>query len=83
MRVVIVLGPAKDQGMIPRSLEVIFNSVGDKQYEQADLKPQLYSEVKRLGSSDLTAAEKFKNMVINTASVCSRLFSDYWLHFSI
>lgn len=56
--------------MIPRSLEVIFNSVGDKQYEAADLKPQLYCEVKKVPPKDLLSADKFKTLVLNAASVC-------------
>lgn len=65
------LGPPKEQGIIPRSLEVIFNSVGDKQYDAADLKPQLYCEVKRLTRKEMLAADKFKMMVINAGAVCS------------
>lgn len=70
----IIVGPPKDQGIIPRSLEVIFNSVGDKQYESADLRPQLYCEVKRLTGKDMFAADKFKTMVLNASSVSNFVF---------
>lgn len=64
-----ISGPLRDQGIVPRSLEVIFNSVGDRQYDSADLKPQLYCEVKRLASKEMLSAEKFKTMIINSAAV--------------
>jgi len=55
--------------MIPRSFELIFNSIQGKQYEESDLKPQLFTEVKRIGSKELAQDEKFKTMVLNAASV--------------
>ena len=49
--------------------------MGEKQYEAADLKPQLYCEVKRLTGKEMLAADKFKTMVLNAGAVCIIIFS--------
>ncbi|KFQ25999.1 Kinesin-like KIF20A [Mesitornis unicolor] len=38
-------GSNKDRGILPRSLAVIFNSIGDRLYQAMDLKPYLSNEV--------------------------------------
>lgn len=58
---------------MPRSLEVIFNTIGDKQYAAANIKPKFYSEAKRLSPEELAEANKFKAMIFSAASVCDDL----------
>lgn len=50
-------GSSKDGGILPRSLAVIFNSVGERLYQAMDLKPSLSSEVTWLDSKQVHQEE--------------------------
>ncbi|XP_067936666.1 kinesin-like protein KIF20A [Watersipora subatra] len=63
-----MLGSHKDPGIIPRALNTVFNSIGDQQNDQSDLKPQFYCQVEKLSTSDMAIAAKHKTMILNTAS---------------
>ncbi|XP_074865966.1 kinesin-like protein KIF20A [Carettochelys insculpta] len=55
-----IQGSSKDGGILPRSLAVIFNSVGDRLYHSMDLKPLLSSEVMWLDSKQVHQEEAKK-----------------------
>ncbi|XP_067391007.1 kinesin-like protein KIF20A [Emydura macquarii macquarii] len=52
-----IQGSSKDGGILPRSLAVIFNSVGERLYQAMDLKPSLSSEVTWLDSKQVHQEE--------------------------
>ncbi|KAM9373207.1 kinesin-like protein KIF20A [Phaethornis superciliosus] len=59
-----IQGSNKDQGILPRSLAVIFNSVGDQLYQAMDLKPSLSSEVIWLDSRQVRHEETKKQTML-------------------
>lgn len=42
-------GDPSDSGVLPRSLDVVFNSIDGRIYDRMDLKPDMYCGVVRLG----------------------------------
>ncbi|NWQ96734.1 KI20A protein, partial [Burhinus bistriatus] len=59
-----IQGSNKDGGILPRSLAVIFNSVGDRLYQAMDLKPSLSNEVIWLDSRQVRQEEAKKQMML-------------------
>ncbi|NXP44567.1 KI20A protein, partial [Heliornis fulica] len=59
-----VQGSNKDGGILPRSLAVIFNSVGDQLYQAVDLKPSLSNEVVCLDSRQVRQEEIKKQTML-------------------
>ncbi|NWX21589.1 KI20A protein, partial [Aegotheles bennettii] len=59
-----IQGSNKDGGILPRSLAVIFNSVGDRLYQAVDLKPSLSSEVIWLDSRQVQQEETKKQTML-------------------
>ncbi|NXU48244.1 KI20A protein, partial [Turnix velox] len=59
-----IQGSNKDGGILPRSLAVIFNSVGDQLYQAMDLKPSLSSEVIWLDSRQVQLEEAKKQAML-------------------
>ncbi|KFV70512.1 Kinesin-like KIF20A [Dryobates pubescens] len=59
-----IQGSNKDGGILPRSLAVIFNSVGDRLYQAMDLKPSLSSEVVWLDSRQVRQEETKKQTTL-------------------
>ncbi|XP_054073227.1 kinesin-like protein KIF20A [Rissa tridactyla] len=59
-----IQGSNKDGGILPRSLAVIFNSVGDRLYQAMDLKPSLSSEVIWLDSRQVRHEEAKKQTML-------------------
>lgn len=57
-------GSNKDGGILPRSLAVIFNSVGDRLYQGMDLKPSLSNEVVWLDSRQVRQEEAKKQTML-------------------
>lgn len=57
-------GSIKDGGILPRSLAVIFNSVGDRLYQAMDLKPSLSNEVIWLDSRQVRQEETKKQTIL-------------------
>ncbi|XP_019355928.2 kinesin-like protein KIF20A isoform X3 [Alligator mississippiensis] len=55
-----IQGSSKDGGILPRSLALIFNSVGEQLYRAMDLKPSLSSEVAWLDSRQVQQEETKK-----------------------
>ncbi|NXN67004.1 KI20A protein, partial [Himantopus himantopus] len=59
-----IQGSNKDGGILPRSLAVIFNSVGDRLYQAMDLKPSLSNEVVWLDSRQVRQEEAKKQTML-------------------
>ncbi|NXI57380.1 KI20A protein, partial [Chloroceryle aenea] len=59
-----IQGSNKDGGILPRSLAVIFNSVGNQLYQAMDLKPSLSNEVIWLDSRQVRQEETKKQTVL-------------------
>ncbi|NXT41055.1 KI20A protein, partial [Pelecanoides urinatrix] len=59
-----IQGSNKDGGILPRSLAVIFNSVGDRLYPAMDLKPSLSNEVIWLDSRQVRQEETKKQTML-------------------
>ncbi|XP_065704933.1 kinesin-like protein KIF20A [Patagioenas fasciata] len=59
-----IQGSHKDGGILPRSLAVIFNSVGDRLYQAMDLKPSLSNEVIWLDSRQVRQEETKKQTLL-------------------
>ncbi|KAM6322510.1 kinesin-like protein KIF20A [Podargus strigoides] len=59
-----IQGTTKDRGILPRSLAVIFNSVGDQLYQAMDLKPSLSNEVIWLDSKQVRQEETKKQTML-------------------
>ncbi|NXL87836.1 KI20A protein, partial [Alectura lathami] len=59
-----IQGSIKDGGILPRSLAVIFNSVGDRLYQAMDLKPSLSNEVIWLDSRQVRQEETKKQSML-------------------
>ncbi|NWR65531.1 KI20A protein, partial [Bucorvus abyssinicus] len=59
-----IQGSNKDGGILPRSLAVIFNSVGDRLYQAIDLKPCLCNEVIWLDSRQVRQEETRKQTML-------------------
>ncbi|XP_061216260.1 kinesin-like protein KIF20A [Neopsephotus bourkii] len=59
-----IQGSNKDGGILPRSLAVIFNSVGDRLYKAMDLKPFLSNEVVWLDSKQVRLEETKKQTML-------------------
>lgn len=59
-----ILGTVSDPGILPRSLGVIFNTIGDKLYQGQLLKPKNYSEVKFLSKEEQAVEMEFKELLM-------------------
>lgn len=60
-----VTGPHSDPGILPRSLDVIFNSIEAKQLMNVATKPKYYSEVTYLSEEDKEEEQKIKEKILN------------------
>ena len=48
-----VQGTTKNGGILPRSLDVIFNSIHKKLYTTPDMKPNLFQGIKKLDAAQV------------------------------
>ncbi|XDV17271.1 hypothetical protein PO909_023167, partial [Leuciscus waleckii] len=55
-----IQGSQKDPGILPRALDVVFRHVAGRQYEHADLKPFLSSDVQKLDSEQVKVEKSAK-----------------------
>ena len=67
-------GVQRDVGILPRSLEVIFNSIRDSQWDGCMLKPHMFCEVVRLPSGQEDEEKKMKNALLKQAELEVCLF---------
>ena len=60
-----IQGTPRDGGMLPRSLDVVFNSICNKQYLSSNLKPKMFGEVQKLTNEQEMVENRIRNAVIN------------------
>ncbi|XP_037784671.1 kinesin-like protein KIF20A [Penaeus monodon] len=70
-----VQGTPNDAGILPRTLEVLFNTVGEQQYEPNDLKPRYFCGVLRLEENDIRKEEEKKEKIFKITSDLGSTFS--------
>lgn len=68
-------GTPNDAGILPRALEVLFNNVGEHQYQPNDLKPRYFCGVMRLEESDIRKEEEKKERIFKITSDLGSTFS--------
>ncbi|XP_074641317.1 uncharacterized protein LOC141899063 [Tubulanus polymorphus] len=75
-----ILGNPHDAGILPRSLDVVFNSIEGKQWTSMTLKPKLFCDVARLNANQIEVEKLVKQKVFAMASdddkKCSDLLGD-------
>ncbi|NXG19773.1 KI20A protein, partial [Grallaria varia] len=59
-----IQGTSKDLGILPRSLDVIFNHVRERHYLKMDFKPYLSNEVKKLDEAQIKQEEILKTAIL-------------------
>ncbi|XP_068223044.1 kinesin-like protein KIF20B isoform X2 [Palaemon carinicauda] len=62
-----VQGTPSDPGVLPRTLDVLFRSIGDKHYPRNDLKPRYFCGVSRLEERDVKKEEEKKQNIFRTS----------------
>ncbi|EDQ90372.1 uncharacterized protein MONBRDRAFT_24755 [Monosiga brevicollis MX1] len=55
-----VLGSPESPGLLPRSLDVLFNSIGQQLCERNDMKPQLYNKIRFMTREEVAEAATIK-----------------------
>ena len=61
-----VQGTPKDGGILPRSLDVIFNSISDRKYTTPDLKPSLFQGIAKLDAAEVQKEESLRNLIFQS-----------------
>ncbi|NXX20369.1 KI20A protein, partial [Podargus strigoides] len=61
-----VQGTSKDFGILPRSLDVIFNHIRGRQYLKMDFKPYLSNDVKKLEEAQVKQEEAIKTAILSS-----------------
>jgi len=59
-----IQGKQEDAGILPRCLDVIFNSISGKQLIDSDLKPNMFTDVIRLSPEEVLAEKKLKQRTL-------------------
>ncbi|XP_052285989.1 kinesin-like protein KIF20B isoform X2 [Dreissena polymorpha] len=59
-----IQGNPKDAGILPRALDVLFNSIHGKQWNGMDLKPQMFTEVVRLSPEQEQHEKRMKEATL-------------------
>lgn len=57
-------GNPKDAGILPRALDVLFNSINNRQWNGMDLKPKLFMDVSRLSAEQEAEERKAKEKIM-------------------
>lgn len=61
-----IQGTPKDGGILPRSLDVLFNSIEGKHYTKMNLKPRFCTDVIRLAEDEERRENSYKNALISS-----------------
>ena len=62
------VGVPHDVGILPRALDVLFNSISGKQMEDMSLKPQMFCDVVRLSPTDVEKELTLKESTLKMAT---------------
>ncbi|XP_025078007.1 kinesin-like protein KIF20B isoform X3 [Pomacea canaliculata] len=63
-----IQGNPKDAGVLPRGLDVLFNSINGKQWPSMDLKPRMFNDVVKLTPEEEEKERKIKELVMKMNS---------------
>ena len=63
-------GTSTEPGILPRSLDVIFNSIDQKQFSSIAIKPKHFSSVEYLDSREQEREEALKEEIMGKVSAC-------------
>ncbi|XP_076451814.1 uncharacterized protein LOC143287590 [Babylonia areolata] len=63
-----IQGNARDAGILPRGLDVLFNSISGKQWPGMDLKPNMFCDVVKLSPDDEEKERKMKERTLKLNS---------------
>jgi kinesin family protein 20 len=61
-------GKPKDAGILPRALDVLFNSINGKQWPNNILKPKMFMDVTRLSEEQSAEEAKIKERTLKMVS---------------
>ena len=61
-----IQGNPKDGGVLPRSLDVLFNSIEGKHYHRMNLKPRFCADVTRLTDDEEHRENNYKNTLLSS-----------------
>ncbi|KAL9968581.1 hypothetical protein ACROYT_G020690 [Oculina patagonica] len=61
-----IQGTPKDGGVLPRSLDVLFNSIEGKHYNRMNLKPRFCTDVTRLTDDEEHRENEYKNALLSS-----------------
>ncbi|NXS56619.1 KI20A protein, partial [Brachypteracias leptosomus] len=76
-----IQGTSKDFGILPRSLDVIFNHIRGRQYLKMNFKPYLSNEVKKLEDAQVKQEEAIKTAILASLREVSDQIIPRWLCF--
>ncbi|NXC41595.1 KI20A protein, partial [Penelope pileata] len=68
-----IQGTSKDFGILPRSLDMIFNHIRGRQYLKMNFKPYLSSDVKQLEDAQVKQEEAIKTALLASLKEVSRI----------
>lgn len=60
-----IAGSAKDPGILPRALDIVFRHISGRQYLLMDMKPYLGSDVQRLDADQMKMEKLSKAALFN------------------
>ncbi|XP_033763361.1 LOW QUALITY PROTEIN: kinesin-like protein KIF20B [Pecten maximus] len=63
-----IQGQPSDAGVLPRALDVLFNSINGKQVEGMKLKPNMFTDVTKLSSAEEEAEKNFKEKTLKMSN---------------
>ncbi|CAH1784367.1 unnamed protein product [Owenia fusiformis] len=63
-----IQGNPKDAGILPRTLDVLFNSIQGRQWGGMSLKPRMFSDIVKLSTRQEAAEQKVKDSVMKLAT---------------
>ena len=61
-----IQGTPRDGGILPRALDVVFNSIEGKHYSKLNLKPRFCTDVIRLSDEEEQRETAFKNALLSS-----------------
>ncbi|CAL8137294.1 unnamed protein product [Orchesella dallaii] len=72
-------GHGTEYGIIPRTLDAIFNRINERQYKVGNIRPHLYEAFLHLNPSEVDTLYEKRNLVIQEASIKQELMTSYRL----
>ncbi|NWU17067.1 KI20A protein, partial [Cephalopterus ornatus] len=75
-----IQGTSKDLGILPRSLDVIFNHIRERHYPKMNFKPYLSNDVKKLEDAQVKQEEALKTAILaSLKEVSDQILPCYWM----